>query len=70
MLSRTFGGSVQAITDVMVSKFQTAKEANSDYVRSQYTEDGSDIVDQISACDPKSLLCINIVKLIYEERTG
>lgn len=64
-----FFGNTSCLVDSMVESFKNAQEGTKVKVQNYYrnSNDNAEIVSQLSKCDAKSELLINVVKLYYNE---
>ena len=71
VLVKTFG-SVSCLVDSMVEHFPNAQEGTKRLVSHYYRNSSDDqvIPERLSKCDAKEPLCLNVVKLIYNDVTG
>ncbi len=67
LVLRKFFGSVSCLVDAMVQNFRNSAEGTKTKVSNYYrnSKDDQSQADQLSKCDSKGPLCINIVKLIH-----
>ena len=71
VLSKFFGN-VSSLVDGLVSNVRHAQDGTLLKVQNYYrnSNDSQEIAESLGKCDPKGKLCINILKLIYNESTG
>lgn len=64
-----FFGDVSCLVDGMVQNFKNSADGTKAKVSNYYRNatDNKEIADQLMKCDAKGPLCINIIKLIYNE---
>ena len=73
VLSTIFGQSSQALVEVMVENFDTAKDAGPKYIKDQYLkveDESSQFYNKLLEGSAKGPLCINILKQFYNEKQG
>jgi U5 small nuclear ribonucleoprotein component len=72
VLTKFFGRGVNCMVDAMVESVRNSQEGTRtkvmNYFRNSNDDQGKS--DELSKCDAKSTLAINVVKLIYNENTG
>lgn len=71
VLSKFFGNT-SSLVDAMAHNIRSAQDGTRSKVSNFYRNSTDDKAksDQLSKCDPKGSLCINIIKLIYNEANG